>query len=101
MLSCGLSPAVLPSSHSLQLTRDVFRGTSYSALLQRFVVPDGAAEQEGVLKDDGQARPERLQRQLGDVNAIDDDPPCEKKGRERITNHTSNTDYRVKAFSMC
>lgn len=42
-------------------------------------VPDGAAEQDGVLEDDGQARPEGLQRQLGDVNVINYNPPCERK----------------------
>ncbi|KAG7244489.1 hypothetical protein INR49_030141, partial [Caranx melampygus] len=30
------------------------------------IVPDGAAEQDGVLEDDGQPRPEGLQRQFGD-----------------------------------
>lgn len=44
-----------------------------------FSVPDGAAEQDGVLEDDGQARPEGLQRQLGDVDVINYNPPCERK----------------------
>lgn len=44
-----------------------------------FSIPDGAAEQDGVLQYDGQARPEGLQRQFGDVNVIDDNPPCERK----------------------
>lgn len=43
------------------------------------IVPDGAAEQDGVLEDDGQPRPEGLQRQFGDVNVINDDPPCERQ----------------------
>lgn len=43
------------------------------------IVPDGAAEQDRVLEDDGQPRPEGLQRQFGDVNVIDDDPPCERQ----------------------
>lgn len=38
-------------------------------------LPDGAAEQDGVLQDDGESRAQRLQRQLGDVDVIDDDPP--------------------------
>lgn len=44
----------------------------------RSIIPDGAAEQDGVLEDDGQARPEGLQRQLGDVDVIDHNPPCER-----------------------
>lgn len=47
----------------------------------KFIVPDGAAEQDGVLEDDGQARPEGLQRQLGDVDVINHNPPCERKKR--------------------
>lgn len=43
------------------------------------IVPDGATEQDGVLEDDGQARPEGLQRQLGDVDVINHNPPCERK----------------------
>lgn len=41
-------------------------------------IPDGAAEQDGVLEDDGQAGPEGLQRQLGDVDVVDHYPPCGK-----------------------
>lgn len=38
-------------------------------------VPDGAAEQDGVLQDDGESRAQGLQRQLGNIDVIDDDPP--------------------------
>lgn len=38
--------------------------------------PDGAAEEDGVLQDDGEARAQGVQRQFGDVDAIDDDAPC-------------------------
>ena len=40
------------------------------------VLPDGATEQKGVLQDDGEARAQGLQGQLGDVNVVDQDPPC-------------------------
>lgn len=38
--------------------------------------PDGAAEEDGVLQDDGEARAQGVQRQFGDVNAVNDDAPC-------------------------
>lgn len=38
--------------------------------------PDGATEEDGVLQDDGEARAQSVQRQFGDVNAINDDAPC-------------------------
>lgn len=41
----------------------------------KFIIPDGAAEQDGVLEDDGQARPEGLQRQLSNVDVINHNPP--------------------------
>lgn len=39
-------------------------------------LPDGAAKEDGVLQDDGEARAQGVQRQFGDVDAIDDDSPC-------------------------
>lgn len=39
-------------------------------------VPYRSAEQHGILEDDGESRPERLQRKLTDVDPIDDDLPC-------------------------
>lgn len=45
----------------------------------KLMVPNGAAEQEGVLEDDGQARPEGLQRQLSDVDVVNHNPSCKKK----------------------
>lgn len=53
-------------------------------------VPDGAAEEDGVLEDDGQARPEGLQRQLGNVDVIDDNPPCERRKKRTQSHITSN-----------
>lgn len=48
-------------------------------MTEEFIVPDGATEQEGVLKDDGQPGPEGLQRQLGDVDVVNHNPPCETR----------------------
>lgn len=45
-------------------------------MIEELTVPDGATEQERVLEDNGQARPEGLQRQLGDVNVVNHNPPC-------------------------
>ena len=53
------------------------------------LVPDGAAEQDGVLEDDGQARPERLQRQLGDVDVVDYNPAYQ--GRSAVIIRGLNT----------
>src|SRR4029434_7337450 len=39
-------------------------------------IPDGAAEEHGVLEDDGESGPQRLQGQLADVNAVNDNLPC-------------------------
>lgn len=38
--------------------------------------PDGATEEDGVLQDDGEAGAQGVQRQFGDVNAVNDDAPC-------------------------
>lgn len=38
--------------------------------------PDGAAEEDGVLQDDGEAGAQGVQRQFGDVDAVNDDAPC-------------------------
>lgn len=40
--------------------------------------PDGAAKEDGVLQDDGEARAQGVQWQFGDVDAVDDDSPCEE-----------------------
>lgn len=58
----------LPSSSSLELgtlgLQQVWEWTGS---------PNGAAEEDRVLQDDGQARAQGVQWQFGDVNAIDDD----------------------------
>lgn len=38
--------------------------------------PDGAAEEDGVLQDDGEARAQGVQRQFGNVDAVDDNASC-------------------------
>lgn len=49
-------------------------------------VPDGAAEQDGVLQDDGQSRAQSLQRQLGNVDFIDYNPPLETESEGQKIN---------------
>lgn len=39
-------------------------------------VPYGAAEQNRILQDDGESRPEHLQGKLTDVDPVNDNPPC-------------------------
>lgn len=49
-------------------------------------VPDGAAEQDGVLQDDGQSRAQSLQRQLGNVDFINYNPPLETESEGQKIN---------------
>lgn len=65
----------------------------------KFSIPDGAAEQDGVLEDDGQARPEGLQRQLGDVDVINHNPPCERKSAVIMRKFSAFNAFLNKAFS--
>lgn len=62
-------------------------------------VPDGAAEQDGVLQDDGESRAQRLQRQLGDVDVVDDDPPLE--GKWSGPGVTRRATFACDVFTLC
>lgn len=69
---------------SLLLSSDVNCREETFRLTEKCVVPDGAAEQDGVLKDDGQPRPEGLQGQFGDVDVVDHNSSCWGKKENKI-----------------
>lgn len=59
------------------------------------MVPNGAAEQDGVLEDDGQARSEGLQRQLSDVDVVNHNPPCKKKKMKNYVSVSTEDVYSI------
>lgn len=49
-------------------------------------LPYGSTEQHRILEDDGETRPQRVQREFTDVDPVDDDLPC-----KNINKHYEST----------
>lgn len=58
--------------------------------------PDGAAEQDGVLENDGQARAQGVQGQFGDIYPIYDYLSCH--GKINATDRLANSEREFHSF---